>query len=150
MSAGAALLACVSALIATFAPIRDKKRDREHAVHMAHIEVYESRNADAIEEYIQAANTCINLCQLTDEFKNVCTKIYLHVYFKHWGYVDAINEDIYKGEFDDARNDLLEFCRWTNWLDFGKSRFADERASEANKPLIKRLFSKLISTISKK
>lgn len=125
--------AAVSAIVATVAPIRDKKRDRAHSIRMAHVTVYESKNADAIEEYVAIVSDCVSSRCVDERYKRICSKIYLHVDYRYWSLVESIDVYLIKGEYGLADQQLIDFCKLINFADFAKSRLAEEKAEEATK-----------------
>ena len=124
--------AAVAAIVATVAPIRDKKRDRAHSIRMAHVTVYENRNADAIEEYVAITSDCIFSKCVDERYKRICSKIYLHVDYHYWSLIENIDVHLIKGEYGLADQKLIDFCKLINFADFSKSRLAEEKTDEAN------------------
>lgn len=143
VAAGSAIFAGVCAILTARMHVRDKKRDREHSVRMAQVSVYEAKNAEAIEAYVTAVANCAIRCEITEEFKLISSKIYLHVDFRHWEFVDSLNATVWCKNFEVLLDELTKFCRWTNWVDFSKSRLAEELASTANRSAWKKLKDKL-------
>lgn len=143
VAAGAAIFAGVCAIVTARISVRDKKRDREHAIRMAQVSVYETKNANAIEDYVVAASNSIIRCEITEEYKLISHRIYLHVDFRHWEIVDEVNQKLWGADFDAANKKLNEFCRLTNWAEFSKSRLAEELAVKENTSLSKRIKDKI-------
>ena len=143
IAAGSAIFAGVCAIITAWMHVRDRKRDREHSVRMEQVAVYEAKNAEAIEKYVTAVSDCAMRCEITEEFKQISSKIYLHVDFRQWKNVDAVNATVWRKDFLNLPNELTKFCQWANWADFSKARLAEELTTNANKSVFKKLKDKI-------
>ena len=106
-----ALASALTALASVLAPIIYDWRKRKFEAKMRQIEFRQTKDYEAIENYVRGVNLCIRRKMHVDEFSQSSISICLHIAPSLWGYIFAINEHVANKEYLEAENQLKLLCQ---------------------------------------